>query len=152
MVTLDTIPKNGSSVQRNNMVGNFRSSLPTSCGELTMSKQSKPSESMTAAAVTLSFPARVLEKMMLVDDLADLSVRAARIFLMIYSNTSGEPFTIRSMAAAADVPKPSVTRAFDRLEFNGLLKREPDPSNDRRSVIGVPTAKGIKIFLALAKS
>jgi DNA-binding MarR family transcriptional regulator len=41
--------------------------------------------------------------------------------------------TIRGLAVHLRVSKPAITRAVDRLEAEGLVKRRPDPQ-DRRSV------------------
>lgn len=52
-----------------------------------------------------------------------------------------EPQTVRGLAGALAIPRPSVTRSADRLCADGLLQREPDPE-DRRSVLLCLTPAG----------
>lgn len=72
-------------------------------------------------------------------NLADLTARQLAILLTVYL---GEPpHTVRGLAGALRISKPAVTRAADRLEALGLLRRRPDP-DDRRSVLLQRTVAG----------
>lgn len=51
------------------------------------------------------------------------------------------PVTVRGMAEALNLVKPAITRALDRLQGAGLVKRAADP-DDRRSVLIQMTDKG----------
>lgn len=53
--------------------------------------------------------------------------------------------TVRSMASAFGISKPAITRAIDKLDDLGLVRRAID-KKDRRSVNISITAKGV-IFL-----
>ena len=69
----------------------------------------------------------------------DLTARQLSIFLLIHQLKG--PHTVRAMALTLDIAKPAVTRAADRLEEHGLIKRQSDP-RDRRSVLLTQTRKG----------
>ncbi len=62
----------------------------------------------------------------------DLSTRQFVILTTIYLIDGAH--TVRSLAADLQVTKAVITRALDRLETYGFLKRGPDPQ-DRRSVV-----------------
>jgi DNA-binding MarR family transcriptional regulator len=86
-------------------------------------------------------------------DRPDLTARQLAAFLLVH--TTPGPHTIRGLARALNIPKPSVTRAVDRLEEFGLAQRKPDRT-DRRSVIVEETPGGGALLrdvrLALAEA
>lgn len=61
------------------------------------------------------------------------------VFLVCYHET--EPQTVRGLAERLNTYRAEITRAFDRLEEAGLMRRKADPS-DRRSVFATRTAAG----------
>jgi DNA-binding MarR family transcriptional regulator len=65
-------------------------------------------------------------------DQRDLTARQ----LCVLATLSLEPDlnTVRGLAVHLRISKPAITRAIDRLEKEGLVKRRPDPT-DRRSVL-----------------
>lgn len=69
----------------------------------------------------------------------DASLR--HLAVMVAITTQGHPHTVRSLARDLGMSKPATCRALDRLGHQGLLARQPDPT-DRRSVLVVPTAEG----------
>jgi DNA-binding MarR family transcriptional regulator len=69
----------------------------------------------------------------------DLNARQLAVFLMCYLDAV--PHTVRDLAAALSVPKPSITRAIDRLEEFSLVRRQLDQM-DRRSVLVMRTMQG----------
>ena len=73
----------------------------------------------------------------------DLSMRQMCILLTVY--TVEPPHTIRGMAEAMNIAKPAVTRAVDKLEMLGLVKRKEDPK-DKRSILVQRTVQG-SVFL-----
>lgn len=66
-----------------------------------------------------------------------LSCRQAAILMVIRANPG---MSVGSLAAAIGVPKPSITRASDKLVKMGYLKKQTDYL-DRRLVKLVPTRK-----------
>jgi DNA-binding MarR family transcriptional regulator len=69
----------------------------------------------------------------------DLTVRQLGVLLIVYHEEG--PQTVRALAARLTVPKPSISRALDRLSELGLAHREPDP-RDARSVLLQRTRAG----------
>jgi DNA-binding MarR family transcriptional regulator len=57
----------------------------------------------------------------------------------------GGPVGIGALAAAEGVAAPTMSRLVDGLERDGLVRREPDPS-DARGVLVRATANGTKIL------
>jgi DNA-binding MarR family transcriptional regulator len=45
----------------------------------------------------------------------------------------GEPMTPGQLAQATELPSSTTTRVLDRLEGKGLVRREPDPSDRRKT-------------------
>lgn len=74
----------------------------------------------------------------------DLSARQMAIMLRVYMDEG--PHTVRGMAADLNVSKPVVTRALDRLQDLGFVRRQKDPQ-DRRSIMVLRTVKG-SVFLS----
>jgi DNA-binding MarR family transcriptional regulator len=70
----------------------------------------------------------------------DLTARQLAVFLKIYLEPEAEQ-TVRGLAAALNVSKPTITRALDRLEELAFARRETE-KNDRRSIIARRTANG----------
>ncbi len=77
-------------------------------------------------------------------DSPDLSARQLALMLTVY--LSAPPHTVRGMAAHLNISKPAITRALDRLEKLGLVRRRKDPA-DRRSVLAQRTVAG-SVFLS----
>lgn len=73
----------------------------------------------------------------------DLTQRQLGVFLTVYMEPG--PHTVRGLAALLNVPKPSVTRALDRLSAFDLARRKVDPQ-DRRSVLVLRTMKGAALL------
>jgi DNA-binding MarR family transcriptional regulator len=69
----------------------------------------------------------------------DLTARQLAIVLACYLREG--PHTVRGLAAALNVSKPSITRAIDRLVELGLAVRRPDPWG-HRSITVEHTVKG----------
>ncbi len=69
----------------------------------------------------------------------DLSARQMALLLTVY--LTPPPHTVRGLARALNVSKPSVTRALDRLGDLGYLKRKIDET-DKRNVLVQRTVKG----------
>jgi DNA-binding MarR family transcriptional regulator len=74
----------------------------------------------------------------------DLSLRQMAILLVCQA--ADDLQTVRGLALHLAIAKPAVTRAVNRLQAAGLVKREADPS-DRRSVLIAPTASGRRYAL-----
>jgi len=74
----------------------------------------------------------------------DLSARQMAITLGVYM--ADGPHTVRGLAADLNISKPAVTRALDRLEELGFVRRQKDP-DDRRSVLVLRTVRG-SVFLS----
>ena len=69
----------------------------------------------------------------------DLSARQMAILLNVYLTPA--PHTVRGLAAQLALAKPAVTRALDRLEAAGFVRRAPD-RRDGRSIVVERTVKG----------
>jgi DNA-binding MarR family transcriptional regulator len=65
--------------------------------------------------------------------------------LMRLSRTPGRRLRMTDLAAQSQLSTSGVTRLVDRLERNGLVRREPDPA-DRRGSYAVLTADGAERF------
>ncbi len=76
-------------------------------------------------------------------DTPDLSARQLALILTVYLRPP--PHTVRGLAAHLNVSKPAITRALDRLEKLGLVRRRKDPA-DQRSVLVQRTVAG-SVFL-----
>lgn len=77
------------------------------------------------------FPDAVLE--MVRSSMRDLSMRQCAV--IVSTARSAEPTTIRGLAGALGVPKPSITRALDRLEKEGIAKRQRSTADLRDRLI-----------------
>ncbi len=60
------------------------------------------------------------------------------------------PRTVRDLADETALPKPSISRAGDKLEALGFARRDDDPA-DRRSVLLVMTAAGKRFLTSITK-
>ncbi len=69
----------------------------------------------------------------------DLTARQLAVLLTVY--VSGQPQTVRGLAAELKVTKPAITRALDKLGAMGLLQRRRDQQN-RRSIFVEMTPQG----------
>lgn len=74
----------------------------------------------------------------------DLSARQMALLLSVY--LTPPPHTVRGISADFKVSKPAITRAIDRLEKLGLIRRKADES-DRRSILLQRTVAG-SVFLS----
>jgi DNA-binding MarR family transcriptional regulator len=79
----------------------------------------------------------------------DLSSRQLGVLLTVA--TKPGPHTVRGMAAALGVNKPSITRALDVLGELNLVKRQIDPA-DRRSVLAILQPAGSRAVRELGDS
>lgn len=77
-------------------------------------------------------------------ELPDLTARQFALLLHVYMGAP--PHTVRGLAHELNMSKPAVSRALDRLEGLGFLRRKPDQS-DRRSILVSRTVKGA-VFLS----
>ena len=76
-------------------------------------------------------------------------ITARQVLVAIYIATEPtENCTVKRIASAMGVNKPSITRAFDKMENARLMERKRD-TVDRRVVFAVPTAKGRKLVQQL---
>ncbi|MFN7901959.1 MAG: MarR family transcriptional regulator [Holosporales bacterium] len=73
------------------------------------------------------------------DDSPDLTARQMAIMLTCY--LVSPPHTVRGLAEGLKISKPAVTRALDRLQDYGFIRRKTD-EDDRRSVLVQRTIKG----------
>ena len=73
-------------------------------------------------------------------DTPDLSARQLALLLTVY--LAPPPHTVRGLAQALNISKPAVTRALDRLQGLGYIRRAPDEM-DRRNVLIGRTAGGL---------
>jgi DNA-binding MarR family transcriptional regulator len=69
----------------------------------------------------------------------DLTARQQAVLFCVY--LVPPPHTVRGLARELKLRKPAVTRALDRLEETGLVRRRTDPE-DKRSVLVQRTVKG----------
>ena len=76
-------------------------------------------------------------------DTRDLTTRQLAVFLTCYLGDEGQ--TVRGLAAYLDIPKPSISRALDRLAGAKLVKPVPD-AEDRRSVLVGKTPAGVRFL------
>ncbi|MGH9387242.1 MAG: MarR family winged helix-turn-helix transcriptional regulator [Vicinamibacterales bacterium] len=75
-----------------------------------------------------------------------MGITAARASALSVAVFAG-PVTLGRLAKAEQVSAPTITRLVVAMEEEGLLKREPDPT-DRRVVWIRPTAKGTRLLTA----
>ncbi len=64
----------------------------------------------------------------------DLTARQMAIFLLVH--LSSHPQTVSGLARRLDMPSPNVSRAIDRLEEMGLVRRGPPASGSRGIGVG----------------
>lgn len=76
-------------------------------------------------------------------ELPDLTVRQLAVMLVVFLEKG--PHTVRSLAKHLNLAKPAVTRALDRLEGLGFVRRQPDKL-DKRSVFITPSLGGVKFL------
>ncbi len=69
----------------------------------------------------------------------DLSQRQMAVLLTVYLNA--QPHRVRDLSSHLKISKPAITRALDKLEQIGYVKRKPD-DDDGRSVLIQRTVKG----------
>ena len=81
-------------------------------------------------------------------DAPDLTARQSAI-LMVVALERG-PHTVRGLAAELELSKPVITRAVDKLESLGLVRRQTD-ERDLRSVFIVRTQAGTTFLRAMAR-
>jgi DNA-binding MarR family transcriptional regulator len=64
---------------------------------------------------------------------------------------AGEPLPLGQLAGRSACAKSNITQLVDRLEADGLVRREPDPE-DRRSVRAAITKDGLRAYEAAARA
>lgn len=79
----------------------------------------------------------------------DITLRQMSMLLLVYSRE--EPYTPREMAANLAVAKPVISRAMDKMEELGVLRRLADP-RDGRSVLLGRTPFGEDFMASLARA
>lgn len=85
----------------------------------------------------------LLRRVRLEDDATGLSgPRLSALSVVVFAG----PLTIGQLADAEQVRPPTMTRLVSALEEEGLVRREPDPS-DARVVRVVETAKGRRVMV-----
>lgn len=75
------------------------------------------------------------------DDPRDLTQRQMAVLISTYRAQT--PTTVRGLAADLGIGKPAVTRAVDRLEALGLVKRMADVRDKRSVLIGRTVAGAV---------
>ena len=69
----------------------------------------------------------------------DLSQRQMAVLLTVYLRN--QPHRVRDLSSHLQISKPAITRALDKLEHMGYVKRRPDDA-DGRSILIQRTVKG----------
>ena len=82
--------------------------------------------------------------MKMVKDRETMTMREAAVMMAVREAPAESPATVRGLAAALNIPKPSVTRALDALVGYSWVQRKDDPK-DKRSVLAIPTSGGRKV-------
>jgi DNA-binding MarR family transcriptional regulator len=90
---------------------------------------------MTLIEVGLRLEARLEEA------LAPLGLSLAKLNVLGHLIEAGEPLTLSEIAARLNCVRSNVTQLIDRLEADGLVRREADHA-DRRAVRAVITERG----------
>ena len=67
----------------------------------------------------------------------------AKLNVLTLMVDAGRPLQLSEVAARLNCVRSNVTQLVDRLEADGLVRREPDPT-DRRSIRAVLSAEGKK--------
>lgn len=73
----------------------------------------------------------------------DMTTRQMAVLLHVYLEEP--PHTVRGLSNRLDISKPAVTRALDRLEHLGFVRRKKDDT-DKRSILVQRTVQG-SVFL-----
>ena len=81
------------------------------------------------------------------NDPRDLTQRQMAVILIVYLGEASR--TVRELAAELGIGKPAITRALDKLEGLGLVKRLADV-RDKRSIIVGRTVQGTVYLRELA--
>jgi len=76
----------------------------------------------------------------------DFTDRQKTVMLKVYLDPT--PQTVRGLAQYANISKPAITRALDRLAEFDMIRRRIDPS-DRRSVFVQRTPQGSRYITKL---
>jgi DNA-binding MarR family transcriptional regulator len=80
-------------------------------------------------------------------DPRDLTQRQMAVILSVY--LSATPLTVRALSADLAIGKPAISRALDRLETLGLVRRMAD-LRDKRSIVVGRTVPGAVYLRELA--
>jgi DNA-binding MarR family transcriptional regulator len=91
---------------------------------------------------TLLGAARALERRW-EDALAKVGLSGAKFSVLTYLAQSGEPLSLSECAERMTCVRSNITQLIDRLETDGLVQRQEDPS-DRRTVRAALTPLGVK--------
>ena len=82
--------------------------------------------------------------------LAPLAGTVAQAYLLAVLDVVGRPLPVTELARTMLQESPSVTRLIDRMSYRGLVRRLPDPTDRRRSLVAA-TEKGKRLFEQLRK-
>jgi DNA-binding MarR family transcriptional regulator len=75
--------------------------------------------------------------------LSELGLSGAKLAALQALSEAGEPLQLTQLAARLSCVKSNITQLVDRLEADGLVARQPDPS-DRRTRLAALTPAGRK--------
>ena len=75
------------------------------------------------------------------ESLSELGLSMAKLNVLSRMSEAGEPLTLGEIAQRLKCVRSNVTQLVDRLEADGLVRREADPG-DRRSTRAVLTPEG----------
>jgi MarR family transcriptional regulator for hemolysin len=82
--------------------------------------------------------------------LAPLTITVAQAYLLAVLDVVGRPLPVTELARAMLQESPSVTRLIDRMSRRGLVRRLPDSTDRRRSLVAA-TERGKRIFEQLRR-
>src|SRR3970282_799627 len=111
-----------------------------SSGYITAMNQSDGAGSSADVTMSLLGAAQAVESR-IEATLSPLGLSLAKLNLLGLLVCSNRPLTLGELAQRLACVRSNVTQLVDRLEFDGLVRREADPA-DRRSIMAVITDSG----------
>lgn len=97
----------------------------------------------TMPALVISRLGKLLMKRM-DDSLRSVGVTTAQLPVLV-ALKNGERLTQKALAEFADVEQPSMAQLLTRMERDGLVRREPSPTDGRSSLISLTAAAHRKL-------